>query len=131
MNEFVVEGALPLEEGGMLVIEDGREMLVYVWKGTVWVTQDGSPEDRVLSRGEWMRIERGGKTILSALAPSAVALTSPVEEHCASAITVTPRSGASPTTLYRGQPKSAVALLDRLARLWDEIAVPAGRVAAY
>lgn len=130
MNEFVVEGSLPLDEGGMLVIDDGREMLVYVWKGRVWVTQAGLAEDRVLRRGEWMRIERGGRTIVSALAPSAVALTSPLEEHYASSIAVTSAGAESARSLYRGRPHSPAALLDRFARVWARLVAPAGHLAA-
>ncbi|HYD55289.1 MAG TPA: DUF2917 domain-containing protein [Burkholderiales bacterium] len=130
MNEFVVEGSLPLDEGGTLVIDDGREMLVYVWKGTVWVTQDGDPMDRVLKRGDWLRLDRDGRTVISALAPSAVALTSPNEEHFASRIALAPAGARAAAPIYRGQPRSFSALLNRLARVWAQLTAPAGQLAA-
>ena len=130
MSEFVVNGSLPLEEGGMLLIDEGREMLVYVWKGLVWVTQEGDGQDRVLKRGDWLRIERGGRTVVSALLPSAVALTSPNEEHYAEAISVSAARYEQPVALYRGRPRSAGALLNRAARAWARIVAPAGTPAA-
>lgn len=126
MNEFLVQGSLPLEEGGMVVIDDGREMLVYVWQGRVWVTQEGERADRVLERGDWMRIERGGRTVISALAPSAVALTSPYEEHQASFIGHAATRAATPAPLYRGRPYSPAGLLARADRAWARLVAPAG-----
>jgi len=118
MSEFVVNGSLPLEEGGMLLIDEGRELLVYVWKGLVWVTQEGDGQDRVLKRGDWLRIERGGRTVVSALLPSSLTLTSPNEQDYAAAISVTAPPYRQPVALYRGRPKSLAALLNRAARAW-------------
>lgn len=129
MNEFLVQGSLPLEEGGMVVIDDGREMLVYVWEGLVWVTQEGEAADRVLKRGDWMRVARGGRTVISALAPSAVALTSPFDEHQASYIGHAPARGAQVAALYRGRPHSVTALLNRAARVWASLIAPPGHLA--
>jgi hypothetical protein len=129
MSEYVVNGSLPLEEGGMLRIDEGREMLVYVWKGLVWVTQEGEPQDRVLKRGDWLRIERGGRTVVSALLPSSVALTSPNEEHYAEAISVSATRYEQPVALYRGRPRSLAALLNRAARAWASLTMPAGKAA--
>lgn len=129
MNEFVVNGALPLEEGGTLVIDEGREMLVYVWKGLVWLTQEGEGRDRVLKRGDWVRIERGGRTVVQALRPSSLALTSPNEEDCAEAILVSGAQKVRPVALYRGQPHSLRALLNRAARAWARFVSPAPHLA--
>jgi hypothetical protein len=130
MNEFLVQGSLPLDEGGLLVIDDGREMLVYVWQGMVWVTQEGLHADRVLKGGDWMRIERGGRTVISALAPSALALTSPYEEHQAAYIGHAAARAAEVATLYRGRPNSVTALLNRAARVWASLTAPAGQLAS-
>ena len=40
-NEWIVQDMLELDRGGMLRIEDGRGMLVYLWEGSAWLTQDG------------------------------------------------------------------------------------------
>lgn len=124
MNEFVVNGSVPLEDGGTLVIDEGREMLVYVWKGLVWVTQEDEYRDRVLQRGEWLRIERGGRTVVQALAPSALALTSPHEEDYAEAILVGTPKDEPLAQLYRGRPRSLAALLNRAARAWARFVAP-------
>ncbi len=132
MSEFVVNGAVPLEDGGMLLIDEGREMLLYVWKGLVWVTQEGDRQDRVLGRGEWLRIERAGRTVVSALMPSSLALTTPNEEDYAEAIAVRPARDLQPVALYRGRPRSLGALLNRAARAWVRwtSASPAGTASA-
>ena len=124
MNEFVIEGSLPLEEGGTVVIDEGREMLVYVWKGLLWVTQEGDASDRLLKRGDWLRIDRGGRTVVSALMPSAVALTSPYDEDYAALIARSGRRYDQPVALYRGRPRSMRALLNRAARAWSAWLAP-------
>jgi hypothetical protein len=121
VNEFVIDGSLPLEQGGTLLIDEGREMLVYVWRGVVWVTQEGEQRDRLLTRGDWIRIDRDGRTVVQALEPSALALTSPYDEDYAVAIS---RSGAKhprPVALYRGRPRSLAAMLNRAARAWNRL----------
>jgi hypothetical protein len=131
MSEFVVNGALPLEQGGMVLIDEGREMLVYVWKGLVWITQEGDRQDRVLKRGDWLRIEGGGRTVVSALMPSSLALTSPNEQDYAEAISVAAPGYGQPVALYRGRPRSAAALLNRVARAWASlVSTPASAPAA-
>jgi hypothetical protein len=48
---------LSLGRGATLRINGGRGTLVYVWEGEVWLTQDGSTADHVLSAGQWFRVE--------------------------------------------------------------------------
>jgi hypothetical protein len=125
MTEFVINGAVPLEEGGTLLIDEGREMMVYVWKGLVWVTQEGDGRDRLLKRGDWLRIDRDGRTVVSALLPSSVALTTPNEEDCAEEISVRATRYSQPVALYRGEPNSLRAMLNRAARAWSDLVFPA------
>ena len=75
--EHLVQGSLRLARGNPLRIEDGRGMLVYVWSGGVWITQEGDRRDYYVGPGGWLRIESGGLTLVSALGDSAVALTLP------------------------------------------------------
>jgi hypothetical protein len=121
VNEFVVNGSMPLETGGTLLIDEGREMLVYVWKGLVWVTQEGEGRDRVLKRGDWIRIDRGGRTVVQALLPSSLALTSPYEEDYAEAVSLSGPKYVQPVALYRGRPRSVAAMLNRAARAWSNL----------
>lgn len=93
MEEYLINGSLSLEPGGRIVIDDGRGMFLYAWSGRVWVTQEGEFADRVLGRGEWMRIAQDGRCVAVALAPSAVALTSPHGDHGAGSIQHAPGRG--------------------------------------
>ncbi len=67
MEEFIVQGSLGLTRGSLLRIEDGRDMLVYVWEGEIWLTEERERRDRVLRAGEWHRLERQGTAIGYAL----------------------------------------------------------------
>ena len=100
-TEWIVKGSVELDRGGKLKIEDGREMLVYVWKGKVWLTQERDRRDVVLRAGEWFRLDRNGVAVVTALAGCALTLTSPYEERQASAVEVYPRAARAPRTLYR------------------------------
>lgn len=75
--EYLVQGNLQLARGGMLRVADGAGMLVYVWSGGVWITQEGDRRDRHVPAGGWFRIERDGLTLISALARSSITLTAP------------------------------------------------------
>ncbi len=84
--EYLVQGNLPLVRGSLVRIEDGRDMLVYVWNGSVWITQEGDRRDRYVAAGGWFRITRAGLTLVSALDRSAISLTSPHEQGFAERI---------------------------------------------
>ena len=76
-HEYVVQGRLDLVRGNMVRIEDGRGMLVRVTSGSVWITEEGDTRDRFVSAGGRFRVESGGLTLISALAPRTIALSSP------------------------------------------------------
>jgi hypothetical protein len=78
--EYLVQGNVQLARGGLLRVEDGAGMLLYVWSGGVWITQEGDRRDRHVPAGGWFRIERPGLTLVSALARSALTLTAPQPE---------------------------------------------------
>src|SRR5262245_13620681 len=86
--EHLVEGNLQLASGSLLRIEEGRGMLVYVWRGGVWITQAHDDRDRLLAAGDWFRIERGGLTLVSAAGRTVLSLTSPREHGFAKRIDV-------------------------------------------
>jgi hypothetical protein len=56
--------------------------------------------------------------------PSSLTLTSPNEEDYAQAISVAASRYEQPVALYRGQPKSLRALLNRAARAWAAFLTP-------
>lgn len=99
MNEYLVKGLVELKPGAVVSIDDGAGMFVYVWEGTVWLTEDGDPRDQVVSAGQWARLSRRGRAVLSALGDSAIALTSPRESGFARAIDFVPAPGAPTVSL--------------------------------
>ena len=96
MEEFIVQGSLGLTRGSLLRIEDGRDMLVYVWEGEIWLTEEGERRDRVLGAGEWHRLERRGAAIGYALRRSVLTLTAPQPEYYAERIVLVKAGSAAP-----------------------------------
>lgn len=83
---FPGNGAMRIEEGRVLLIEDGRGTLVHVAEGCVWLTQEGDPRDRVLGAGESFSITRDGRTVISALEASMIGVASPLRKSFAAAV---------------------------------------------
>lgn len=127
-NEWIVQGMVELKRGGMLRIEDGREMLVYVWEGSAWLTQDGDGRDVMIGAGGWFRINRKGVTVVYALAECALTLTSPYEERYAAAVQTVEPGGRRARTLYQTEPTAAQTLLRRaqaaVRKGWDGLFTP-------
>jgi hypothetical protein len=81
-DEHLIEGELALARGGQLRIVDGRGLLIHVWQGSLWVTQERDRRDIVLEAGDSFRLDRNGvalvkawdDTVLSLAAPHAVAV---------------------------------------------------------
>lgn len=90
LNEYLVQGDLRLPRGGLLHIENGRDLLVHVWEGSLWLTQERDQRDIVIAAGQSFRLDRQGSCVLEATKPSAIALTSPHEHACAEAIELLP-----------------------------------------
>ena len=114
--EHLVQENLPLVRGSMVRIEDGREMLVYVWSGSLWVTQEGDGRDRFIAGPGWFRITGAGLTLISALSRSAIGLASPYAEGFAERIEVV--RGGNVATLFAAPGKLA-ALSARWAKTWS------------
>jgi hypothetical protein len=130
MEEYVVQGSLDLAHGNVLRIEDGRDMLVYVWEGKLWLTEEGERTDRVLVAGQWHRLERGGTAIANALARCLVTLTAPEPRFFARRIALTRAASAAPVELYsasRERLHVLAAPAARLRRLWARLFAPQAR----
>lgn len=74
-SEFAVHRNHVLPRGRLLSIRDGRETVIYVRRGRVWVTQQGDPRDRELGPGDWFQLDRDGLSIVQAYERSALTLT--------------------------------------------------------
>ena len=82
--EYLVQSHLHLAPGNLLRIRDGREMIVYVWSGGIWLTQEGDSADRFIGAGGWFRISTAGVTLVSALGRhGTLTLTSPYQSEFA------------------------------------------------
>lgn len=93
LNEYLVHGDLHLPSGGLLQVENGRDLLVHVWEGSIWLTQERDQRDILLKAGEWFRLDRQGRCVVEATKPSAIALTSPHAHAYAAAIELIPANG--------------------------------------
>jgi hypothetical protein len=124
--EYLVQGNLALQRGSLLRIEDGRDMLVYVWRGSIWVTQAGDGTDRYVSAGGWLRIGSGGLTLVSALGRAALSLTSPHQEEFAERIELVHARSGLVETLFE-QPGPLARLRARLVKSWSGWFAPQAR----
>jgi hypothetical protein len=93
-REYVVQGSLPLRRGSLMRIAGGRDLTIHVWRGTVWITQEGDPEDHFVGPGSRFRVTNAGLTLVSALQPSALRLSAPRPARFAEQIDVL-RAGSS------------------------------------
>lgn len=76
--DYVPHGRLAIRSGGTLRVDDGKGMLLYVWHGSVWLTQERDGRDHLLEAGQSFRLDRDGTTLLSPLGEGAVvSLTTP------------------------------------------------------
>ena len=65
---------IALEAGQLLTLDDAAGTRIVSRLGTVWVTEEGDPEDHIVGPGETRLIGRGGRTLLQAMQPAWVAL---------------------------------------------------------
>jgi len=63
-----------LETGEVLTLQDAEGTSILARTGTVWVTEEGSREDRIIGPGEAIVVARAGRTVVQALKPSWISL---------------------------------------------------------
>jgi hypothetical protein len=100
MDGYLVHGGLGMARGSSVRIEDGAGILVYVWEGELWITQEGDQRDHFVSPGRWFRLERDGAALLYATRSTHVTLTAPTPANYAKVITMTPAGTITPRVLY-------------------------------
>jgi hypothetical protein len=127
MQEYIVQGSLGLTRGSLLRVEDGRDILVYVWEGELWVTEEGERTDRVLKAGEWHRLERDGAAVLYSLRRSVLTLTAPEPEYYARRIVLAKAGSAVPVVLYSASRVRGWHAGARLRQLWSSLFAPQAR----
>jgi hypothetical protein len=125
-NEYLVHGSIAMSRGSLLRIEDGRDLLLYVWDGSVWLTQEGDTRDRYVGAGEWFRLDRNGTAIAYSLRRTVMSLTAPEPELYARRIVLAKAGSAMPVELYSAH-GARVPLGARLRRMWAELFGPHAR----
>ena len=100
MDGHLINGSIGLPRGSMLRIDEGAGVLVYVWEGELWLTQEGSCRDHVLQPGQWFRIERGGAALAHAFRRSIVSLSSSAPEAPGRRVTLLPGGAHVPVVLH-------------------------------
>jgi len=63
-----------LDTGEVLTLQDAEGTSILARTGTVWVTEEGSSEDRILGPGESAVVNRAGRTVVQALKPAWISL---------------------------------------------------------
>jgi hypothetical protein len=99
-NEYLVKGSLAMTRGSFLRIEDGAGLLVYVWEGRLWLTQERELRDRWLKPGDWFRLDRDGATVVQALERAVVTITAPAPERYAKRIALARAGTELPVEIY-------------------------------
>jgi Protein of unknown function (DUF2917) len=128
MDDYIVHGRVVLTRRSSLLVIDGRHLLVYLWSGWVWLTQDNGAEDYRLAGGQSYRLERNGLVLVRALEHSVLTLSAPHPALYAARISLTPAGSLTPRVLYDAS-RERLPFLHRwrirLARTWPFTTTPA------
>jgi hypothetical protein len=125
-NDYLVHGNVAMARGSVLRIEDGRDVLIHVANGELWLTQEADGRDRCLAAGAWFRLERNGVAIAQSLEHTVVSLCAPERELYARRITVGKAGSPIVTELYGAQAARA-SRGGRLRRMWASLYTPHAR----
>ncbi len=63
-----------LEPGQVVSLDDARGTCIRARYGAVWVTEEGSAKDHIVSPGKSHVVSRAGRTVVQALEPAWIAL---------------------------------------------------------
>jgi len=125
MQEYLVQGSLNLTRSSVLRVEEGRDILIYVWEGELWITEERERADRIVRRGEWHRISRNGAALCYALQRSVVTLTAPQPAGFARRILVQRAGTSVPEALYDAGRERGLSLRARLRHFFADLVRPA------
>jgi hypothetical protein len=65
---------LALETGEVVTLDDAAGRTICARSGRVWITEEGTPHDHIVESGGCRVVERAGRTLVQAMAPSLVAI---------------------------------------------------------
>ncbi|MCC6210394.1 MAG: DUF2917 domain-containing protein [Burkholderiales bacterium] len=121
MDRIQVNGPIAMARGNLLRIEEPAGLLVHVVEGELWLTQDGSARDDLLSAGQWFRVRHGGTGILQAFGHSRVRLYARPAELLPRRVTLRNDAVSAPKLLFRDATPRP---LRWLRRFLDGLAAP-------
>lgn len=81
MNLVINNSALLLDRRQTIALVDAAGTTAALETGCVWITMDGDQRDIVLGAGQSWLIERNGRTLLHAAAPSTLRITDPTADQ--------------------------------------------------
>jgi hypothetical protein len=87
MNLVVNNSALLLDRWQTVELIDAAGATAALDKGCLWITMDGDRRDIVLAAGQSWTVERNGRTLLHAEAPSTLRITEPMDRAQQPALT--------------------------------------------
>ena len=93
--------SIGMPRGSLLRIDDGVGVLLHVWEGEVWLTQDGSTRDHMLTAGQSFQVDRGGAALAHAFRRSIVSLSSPGGDVQARRVTLVQSRASAPLLLHK------------------------------
>jgi hypothetical protein len=79
--DYVPHGRLALGDGSTLRVDDAGGMRLYVWQGTVWVTQEGDSRDVLLKDGDSFQLDHAGAALISPLGKGALVSLAKVQHE--------------------------------------------------
>ena len=110
--EYVVQGRVSLKHGGVLRVEDGPGVVIYVWKGAVWVTQEQDSRDYYVGAGDCFRVDRKGTTLVSPTSEQAlISLTAPRPDDYAQRVVLSGAGSKGPIQVCPTARPNAIARL--------------------
>ena len=78
VDERIVAAGLFLEHRAMLCIARGAGLLISANTGAVWITEEGKPDDIILTAGKWHRLKGDAPVIASAMRPTILTVSAPL-----------------------------------------------------
>lgn len=126
MSDYYGQDSIGMPRGATLRIEEGAGVLLHVWEGEVWLTEEGSREDYVLQPGQWHRVTHGGAVLAHAFQRSLVSLTPAAPGHAVRRIALTRAGAAEPTVLYQRRATTLIDSLFALRDAWQALRVRPG-----
>ena len=81
MNLVVNHSALLLDRWQTVELVDAAGVTAALDNGCVWITMDGDRRDILLGAGDSWTVERNGRTLVHAEAPTTLRITDPAEDQ--------------------------------------------------